>query len=364
MSDRSLRKYLRGNVWWVKGKRPDTDEYIRESLATSDEALAEAKVDEIYRAARKRRILGPDAPKPEDELTFNDAVLLYEGSPRYLKAITKRIGKTLVSQITPAFIRSLAKKMMPMASTDTWQRQVVTPIRSVINNAHELGRCAPIRVKAFTKAQRVEQDRIRGKDSRPPIEPGSWPWLIAFCAAADPRDAALARFMFTKGARITQSVAMLRDRDMDLSAGKLRLPAAKGHPAQWVDIDPTLVAMIANLPSSRMWQAGNKHVFRIASRKHVYERWEAACKAAGIPYIQPHDAGRHGFGTEMIVRQGIDPVTTAKAGRWSSPTVPLNTYAHSDDFEAIAKDAMTRGEASTRTLAVQPKSTNGRKALK
>jgi hypothetical protein len=219
-----LELYNRNGVYWVRGRAADSGQYLRKSLGTSDPELAAAEVRAIEAQFRKRRILGPDAPKPEDELTFNACIQLYEAKPaeaRYLAAIVRRIGNERVKTITPQGIRSLAKKMFPDASTDTWQRQVVTPVRSVINNAHELGMCPPIRVRAFGKAERVEQDRLRGKESRPPIQPGSWPWVLAFCAAADPRDAALARFMFTKGARIGQSIAMRRDRDMDLSAGRI-----------------------------------------------------------------------------------------------------------------------------------------------
>lgn len=359
MSDRSLTKYLRGNVWWVKGKRPDTDEYIRESLGTSDEALAEAKVDEIYREARKRRILGPDAPKPEDELTFNEAVLLYEAGAReaaYLKRIVRKIGTRVVKSLTPAYIRKLAKEMHPYASTDTWQRQVVTPVRSVINHAHDLGKCGPIRVRAFDEDERIDQDRKRGAVSRRKRTPGSWPWLLAFCKVADPRDAALAYFMFTTGARIGQSIAMTRSQDMDLGSLRLRLPATKGHPEQWVDIDAELRTMIANLPPPYRGLARDR-VFTLAGtgkNAALYTRWKTACAKAKIEYLSPHAAGRHGFGTEMIVRQRVDAPTAAREGRWSNPAVMLKTYSHPEGSKERVRDAFQAGKDAARTPAVQP----------
>ena len=30
------------------------------------------------------------------------------------------------------------------------------------------------------------------------------------------------------------------------------------------------------------------------------------------------------------VRQGVDPVTAAKAGRWSDPNLPMRIYAHEE----------------------------------
>lgn len=371
MSDRTLEIYRRGRIWWVRGTRPDTDEYIRESLGTPDEAVAQAKLEEIYREAVKRRVLGPDAPKPEDELTFNDGVLLYD-APRsqipYLKKIVRRIGKDRVKDITPQYIRQLAKRMYPNASTDTWHRQVVTPIRSVINNAHELGRCAPIRVKAFSKAERVKQDVVRGKASREPKTPGSWPWVLAFCEAARelamPRYAALAYFMFRHGYRITQSIEMTRSEDMDLSNGLVRVHASKGHPAHWVSIDPEEVAMIASLPAPYRGQARDR-VFTIAGGRSgaLYRDWKAICFNAGIEYLPPHSAGRHGYGTEMVVRQEVDPVSAAN-NLWSDPSVMLRTYSHAEDAQEKVRDAFRAGLEVARTQAVQSKTPIRRKTLK
>jgi len=361
MSDeRTLEIYPRGRYWWIRGTRPDNDRYIRESLGTTDEAVAIAKLEEIYREARKRRILGPDAPKPEDELVFAAASLEYPAGARearYLKAIVKRIGKRLVKDITPAFVRKLAKDMFPYASTDTWQRQVVTPVRAVINHAHDLGMCPPIKVRAFDDDERIRQDRFRGSVSRPKRTPGSWPWLLAFIEHADPRDAALAYFMFTKGARIGQSIAMIREGDMDLENCRLQLPATKGHDRQWVDIDWELRNMIANLPVPYRGKA-KERVFTLAGTGKngaLYQRWKDACAAAGIEYLSPHAAGRHGFGTEMIVRQKVDPVSAAHEGRWSNPSVMLKTYSHPEGSKERVRDAFAAGKAAARTLAVQPK---------
>ena len=47
-------------------------------------------------------------------------------------------------------------------------------------------------------------------------------------------------------------------------------------------------------------------VFGYASRCGPLKAWQAACKKASIPYLPPHSAGRHGFGQEMKVRQGVD----------------------------------------------------------
>jgi integrase len=355
--ERTLEKYLRGRIWWIRGTRPDTGEYIRESLDTPVEAIAETKLEEVWSEARKRGVLGSLAPKPQDILTFNDLVLLYEAAAAdaaYLLPITKRIGRKLVSELTPEYIRRLARELYPYASTDTWQRQVMTPVRSVINNGHELGKCPPVRFKAFSKAERVKQDGLRGKQSRLPRTPGSWPWVLAFCAHAEPRDAALCWFMFRHGYRLTQSIEMTRSKDMDLSAGKVRVHASKGHPAHWVDLDAEEVVMIANLPKPYRGLARDR-VFTIAGGRSgaLYRRWRATCEAAGIAYLPPHSSGRHGYGTEMIVRQQIDPVSAAD-NLWANPSVMLKTYSHPEDAAGKVRDAFRVGLEAARTKPVQP----------
>jgi integrase len=65
--------------------------------------------------------------------------------------------------------------------------------------------------------------------------------------------------------------------------------------------------------------------------------WLATCRRAGIAHLTPHEAGRHGFGTETVVRQRIDVATAAKLGGWRDPTVLLRRYAHALDLEATAE---------------------------
>ena len=73
-------------------------------------------------------------------------------------------------------------------------------------------------------------------------------------------------------------------------------------------------------------------MFGYATRGGVANAWRSICKDAGIPYLSPH-AARHGFYTDLRVIQGIDPITAAKAGRWSDPALPDKIYAHSDTDE-------------------------------
>ncbi|WP_084587919.1 tyrosine-type recombinase/integrase [Devosia riboflavina] len=360
-----LSIYLRGSTWWVKGRLEGEERYYRESLGTRDEAVARRKVRDLETEARNRALLGRDAPKPEDNITLAQAFLDHPMSgndARYMARILPEWGDTRLRDITPRMVKQLAKKLYPMAAVDTWHRQVVVPVRAIINAAHEDGLCPPIRIKAYTKNERVAQDRARGKDSGQKKRPGSWDWVLRFKEHAEPRLGAMALFMFTTGARVTQTMEMKRKGDLDLFRKRVRLPAAKGHPAQWIDILPEVAAGIGALPKPT-GKLDQERVFYWASQRSgdFYRKWRQACKDAGIEYLPPHAAGRHGFGTEMIVRQKIDPATAARDGRWSSPKVLLDTYAHAEEGSQSVQQAFRDGLNDARTKPVQGKTGKARK---
>ena len=289
--------------------------------------------------------------------------MLYHAKPndaRYLLKIVPELGNQPCAQITPRAVRALAKQLYPDASTDTWLRQVITPVKAVINAAHDAGKCPPIRIKAFSTAERIEQDKARNKLSRPEKQPGSWDWIDQFSRHASPYLVALAEFMFETGARIGQAVALL-PQDIDLKRLRVMMPASKGHPAQWVSISPEMAIRLANLPPKqpkdrRRGTIMEHRVFGYAGHNGPLKAWRTACAKAGIDYLPPHSAGRHGFYTELRVRQGLDPITAAKAGRWSDPALPDRIYAHNETPDSEVRSMIRtsrvqrRGSKSLKTL--------------
>lgn len=252
-----------------------------------------------------------------------------------------------VSDMTGKFISNLGPQIYPNAATDTMWRKVVTPIRAVINNAHELGKCAPVRVKAYKEQVRIDQDTKRGKQSRVERVPADKNWIEAFCAHADMYNAALVRFMFETAARIDQAIS-IEPADLDLKNKRVRIKAAKGHPEQWVAISHGMMIELANLPPKRPHNRKRDYkmelrVFGYGSRGGYRKSWKSICKNAGIEYISAHSAGRHGFYTELRVRQGVDAITAAKAGRWKNPSLPDQIYAHVETDEGEIRERIRTG---------------------
>lgn len=360
-----LEPYLRGAIWWAKGKVEynglAVTGYIRESTGASTEDGAREWIEAREDRERRRYLIGEE----ERPLTFNDALLLYECDPdtaARLEPIADEIGERLVKSITPAEVRALAPRLYPQACTDTWRRWVITPTRAVINNGHDLkgSLCPPIKIKGYDNAERVKQDRIRGKKSRVKKQPGDWKWLLRFREHAGPYHAALALFMFATGARVGQACRM-EPGHLDLQNGKVCIPAGKGQDDLWITIPVELVAELANLKPKcpRRWKRipANKRVFGFASKCGPLQGWRTACERAGIPYIPPHAAGRHGFGQEMVVRQGADAQAVANFGGWSDPQMLLTVYTHSEDAEA-------KIHAGFRTGLVQAENETGLKLLR
>jgi integrase len=358
-----LTPYKRGPVWWVKGRVEvngrAVSAYLRESTGSSSESGARDWIREREAQEERRFYIGDES----EQITFMGAVILYSPTPqmsRYLEPLLKELGPYPCHKITPKMIKDLGPKLYPNNCTDSWRRWVVTPARAVINNAHELGRCPPIKIKGYDKEERVRQDKRRGKRSRVAKTPGSWEWLLAFREHAGPYHAALAHFMFVTGRRVGQSVAMHPDA-LELDKARARVPGAKGHDDEWVDLSPELVAELSDLPAKRprgwLRTHDNLRVFGFADRCSPLKGWRSACKRAGIAYLPPHSAGRHGFGQEMVVRQRVDAQATARFGAWSDTSMLSRTYTH-------AEDVSRKIHRANRTGRVQAEKRTGLKLLK
>jgi integrase len=348
-----LTPYLRGATWWAKGRveyngLPITG-YIRESTGASSKAGA-AQWISLRQQAEERRFLLGDA-HAEQTFTFNDAILLYKAGPdmaKYLIPIAQKIGQMPVKVITPKLIRDLGPELYPKNSTDSWRRWVIAPARAVINNAHHLGKCGYLRVDGYPKTDRLKQDKARGKRSRVKKVPGSWEWLLKFRQHASRRHSAIALFMFATGARIGQAVAMTPDH-LKLDDGKAIIPGAKGHDDREVTLPPELVAELLALAPRvpRGWDTRlkrNRRVFGWASKDGPRKGWMRACKLAGILYLPPHSAGRHGFGQEMRVRQGVDKKAVERFGGWSPEGDMVDrTYTHEEHTDDKILEAFRTG---------------------
>jgi integrase len=303
---------------------------VRKSTRARDPETAER-----IRAEEEARLTRAALYGAQNEATFADACALYldpkEGrSSRYVTPILKEFGKRRLATITPGDIKSLAHKLYPHAKNATKNRSVIIPARAIINFGAEAGLCRSLRVKGF-KAARV----LRAAGNRA--------WVDAFMAhAVNRRVRVMALFAWVTAAR-TGEMVLLEPEDVDLDGKRAVLDASltKTRQPYTYYLTDELVAELRLLEPRRInYGRGPLRVFGYADRRGPIEPWRQTCERAGIPYLPPHQAGRHGFATEMIVRQGVDPVTTAKLGRWDDPKVLLNTYSHAEGLSDKIEELM------------------------
>jgi integrase len=298
--------------WWidikVKGRKR-----IRRSSGTTDEKKAKAIAKAIEAREWERLTKGDPAT-----LTFSEAVMHYIADGRsdlYLAPLVAHFKDRLVAGIGDGDIKAAAVAIYPGRKPATWNRQVLTPARAVINHAASKKLAAYIKVKSFLEMKPVRK--------APPAD-----WLPRFLPHAEPRLAALALFMRVTAARIGQATA-LEWSALDLARGLAIIPTAKNHPERVAELTPQLVAMLANLDGDRQGR-----VFGFSSRWQVYGPWKAACAAAGIPYVPTHRTGRRAFATTMA-RSGIDAKTAAVRGGWKSVRLMLDIYTDADETPGL-----------------------------
>lgn len=354
-----LTIYKRDGYYWFRGRidQLPSRKYYRQSTQKTTEKDA-ISIRNYFEQREIEKFYGGE----QNSITFAEAVLDYDANAETAKdliAIVNEIGDMKLSQITPKFIKNLGYRMKPNNAVDSWKRHIITPIRAVINNAHQHGKCPPISIKAYSKNEQLKQDNKRNKASRVKKVPGSWPWIIAFRASAPSHLGLLAQFMFETGARIGQSTEITfndlgklhniapKKGEAKIPKGKVLLPESKGFDKQPVAISIELYEELMLLtPLYTRLKSGkvlSNRLFGYQGKDSVYGTWKRACERAGIEYIRPHGAGRHGFATEMMVRQGLDPMTVAEAGRWVDVRMLFETYAHAEGTDEKIQQAFRTG---------------------
>lgn len=299
-------------------------ERYRKSTGTADKRLAEDIAIKAENLVRRAVVHGQ-----ETVLTFADALGLYvdDGKDtRFTVKLLDYFGKWKFVDITGPEIRKAAKKIYPGAAPATWNRQVITPMRAIINHAADAKRLQKISVTRF-KEERV---------SRPA---GNKDWLAVFCKTAIdldmPETGAAARFMFETATRVSEACRLQWD-DVDLQNGIAFLTRTKTVPRK-VFLTRAMVVDLANIRSLHPIL-----VFGAANRSTIKKRVDKVIKAAGLTRLTSHEFGRHGFATEMIVRNGVDAATTADHGGWKSRRLLMDTYVEGDAGREVIDRVFSR----------------------
>lgn len=346
----ALEIYKRGRYWWLRGriKTASGEERVHESTGETDEETADRIRVKREKDAQDALLLGPKAT-----YTFTRAVDDYLDagkSDQYLLKLLDHFSDTRIRDITGTDVRLAAKKLYPDAAYTTWNRQVVTPMRAVLNHAADAGKCDPIKIKGFSK-----RDRDSRLPATPPKRAVDRSYVDAFRQHSDnSRLSTMMLLMFQTGARISDAVR-LEWRDVDLKDRVATFRDMKNGEDGEGDLTVELVYELQQLLADARTDAlaDGRHVeeiegdrvFGYQHRWSVYKPIKRICKEAGIPYLGTHQPGRHSFATEMLVKNRVDVATTAKKGRWKSKKILVEHYAHGDDGREVIDKVFGRKKA-------------------
>lgn len=244
-------------------------------------------------------------------------------------------GRLRVSDLTSDLIRDWAKLAFPKAKPQTLNRQFITPLLAVINYNAGRRRCDRIPVTRFEPAKQARKEAV------------SMDWVAAFAQAAKQNGfkalAVMETFMATSGAR-RGSCLRLMPEDIDFEKRCALLRDTKTGDDVSAQLSREAVAVLRELPLTP-----GQPVFGYPLDRHgvppkaFYRDWKTVCRLAGIPYIPPHQSGRHTFATHMIVNKGVDPWTVAKLAGWKG-TRMLDKYVQARGGVEVVDDAFSELE--------------------
>lgn len=287
---------------------------IRKSLGAREPERAQEQCALFEAKLWKRHNYGEAAVR-----TFEEAAVSYleqGGEGRYVPKVLKFFKGRAVGSIMPAEIRGAALALYPKASASTRNRQAVTPARSIINHAHDLGWCGPVKVKQFDVAKSRKN------------KPVDREWMTKFLAESDksglPHLSACVLFMQQTGARVSEAINLLGE-FVDLGARVAMLEKTKTD--EW---SPRYLTAECAARMAALGLENGARVFGYTDRQSVNRRIKAVCKRAEIEPRSSHAAGRHSFATNAInggarIKEAMD------AGGWKSASLFMQTYVHSEE---------------------------------
>jgi integrase len=297
---------------------------VRESLKTDKRETAQ-------RAFEKKRaeIVAAIDAGTDRNLKFATAALKYMEAgkdDRFLAPLIATFGEEPISDFTSGYIQDQALKIYPKGKASTLNRQVIAPTLAVINWAAERRMCAPVQIKRFKEGKAARRAVTRD-------------WVDKFRTAAAELDLAnlgnMELFMFTTAARLADA-QWLTWVKVDLEAKTATFLTKNGDERVAILTDEMVHVL-------RPLKGGDDvRVFGDWARRQMYGAWRAICKKAGLDYVPPHQAGRHSFATEAIVRNGVDVATTAALGGWKSPKLLLEVYTHPENSRKVAEEVFGR----------------------
>lgn len=291
-----LKKYpKRSPNWIVQGTVAGIS--IFESTGTRDRAQAEA-----YRIKRERDIYETAKLGKVKPATFADAVIVYlnKGKPRrFLTRLLDHFKETELPEIGQAAVDEAARVIYPNARASTLNRQLYGPMVAILRSA----------VRAGLPGATVPMLERRSEE-KPGVTPADDAHLAALMPHLSPGLAALITLMTFTGLRTGEA---LRVTASDCRDGYAYVRRTKnGEPR------------MAPLPEGWTYPANG---WGYTTTQGVGAALRRAHKAAGLPYRDGHELGRHAFAARFL-KAGGSIKRLKEAGGWKKLSVVDDRYGH------------------------------------
>lgn len=317
---RKRGKIYTNRYWVVRGtldSGQDT-EIVCESAFDEESAL-----EEFY---AHRRAMREHTTVPEKSTaTFGDALRAYKAArdlkrdEKYLDKLERHFKNKRLAVFKPGDIHEAARKLYPKAKGQTWNRQVIRPVRAMWKVAVKNGLCNWMEIDSFPETE----------PERPIAYPEHLDTLIKAVKGDKHLHAILHVFKF-QGWRVTEALNVEREW-FDFRNQSVRRFVSKSQKWRWTALDPATSRLLAKLP-----KRNDGYLFPWRDRHTFYDKIEPYLDDLGIHWT-PH-MSRRGFATALL-EEDTNLKAIAAAGAWES----INSVAvYADTNLEAAKDTLKK----------------------
>jgi integrase len=300
--------------WIMRGTRVR----VEESSGTSDKRIAEE-----IRAKREAQILAESVYGRRATTTFAEAALSYleaGGDKRFLEPVIKHFGTIPLAKIDQDAIDHGARKLYPLVSDSTRDRQFYTPTSAVLKHAAKRRWCSAI----ILERPRAPRGRVR--------------WLTLdeanrLIEGCGDHLRPLVTFMLYTGARAGEAL-WLDWRHVDLTRSHVIFVNTKNGDSRGVPLHQRALLALANLqhregevfrrPDGFPYERP-KRIDDTSAGSRFKKAFAGACKRASISDFSPHDC-RHTWATWHYA-ENRDLGALMRLGGWKTIAMVMR-YAH------------------------------------
>jgi integrase len=281
-----LTRRADSSVWWITGTVGG--QRIRRSTGTADRRLAEGQRADLEARQHREQVFGAKAV-----VTWEDAVASYmdanppsNGTAIFLLRLTSHIGKAPLKDIGQTTVDAACKALVrPGAAPATKLRNVIVPMRAVLNHAARRGWCDPPLFETPKGATGRKRERWLTPDE-----------FRALHREAAPHLRSLLTFLVCTGARLSEAL------ELDWSRVDLGRRQAKMRVKDPADPDRWRTAALPTAAVVALWQLPHVDgpVFRTPAGRpyadhgrqyggQIDTAFAAACRRAELaPGVTPH----------------------------------------------------------------------------